>query len=209
MITPVRSGEYGMKVLYFDKKDRKQIALLAFVGNMYQLFITLFLGFLGILFLRKFLSKALVNQIHITFWILLLLGIALFLARKRIPVIQQFLNQFDILFEKRNRVVFLLSLLRYFIFSHQFLSLIYLFNVELPYWQAISSITSMYLLASIVPILPIFDFALKGSVAILLFSIFNTNPIFIISITTIMWLLNFALPAIVGSYFVLNFKPKP
>lgn len=207
LITPVRTGEYGMKILYFDKKYRKQVALQAFVGNIYQLLITLGIGFGGILFLRKFLNEDLVNIIDIGFWSLLIIGVLCILLRKRVSFIQQILNQFDVVFQKNNRRVFLLSLLRYLIFSHQFLFLVFLFDIEVSYWEAMSCITSMYLLTSVVPILPIFDFALKGSVSILLFSIFNANPIHVVTITAIMWILNFALPAIIGSYFVLKFKP--
>ena len=49
---------------------------------------------------------------------------------------------------------------------------------------------------------------LKGTVAIWIFSFYNVQPIIILSITSIMWLLNFVLPAIIGSYFVLTFKPN-
>ena len=56
--------------------------------------------------------------------------------------------------------------------------------------------------------LSLFDVVLKGSVAIWVFTFFNIEPLTILSITTIMWLLNFVLPAIIGSYFVLTFKPN-
>ena len=71
-------------------------------------------------------------------------------------------------------------------------------------------ITSMYLLSSIIPALSIFDVVIKGSVAVFVFSFLEINQLIILSIITIMWLLNFVLPSIIGSYFVLLFKiPKP
>ena len=70
-------------------------------------------------------------------------------------------------------------------------------------------ISSMYLLASIIPSIFIFDVAIKGSVAVYLFSFVYINEVIILSITTIMWILNFVLPSIIGSYYVLRFKlPK-
>jgi hypothetical protein len=64
----------------------------------------------------------------------------------------------------------------------------------------------MYLLASVVPTISLFDVVIKGSIAIFLFSYVRVNELTILSITTIMWLLNFAIPSIFGSYYVLNFK---
>ena len=44
IITPNRIGEYGTKVLYYPNNKRKQILLLNFAGNFYQLAITIILG---------------------------------------------------------------------------------------------------------------------------------------------------------------------
>ncbi len=66
----------------------------------------------------------------------------------------------------------------------------------------------MYMIASIVPMLSVFDFVLKGTVAIWVFSFLGVEPIRILTITTLMWLLNIALPALIGSYFVLTFTPN-
>ena len=65
----------------------------------------------------------------------------------------------------------------------------------------------MYFIASILPSLTIFDWAIKGSVAIFLFGFVEVNALTIVTITTLMYVLNFAVPALFGSIFVLNFKP--
>ena len=81
------------------------------------------------------------------------------------------------------------------------------FKIDISYVHAISAISSMYLIASCIPILSLFDAALKGSVAVVVFSLFGLDSLLILSITTLMWLFNFAFPAIIGSYFVLQFNP--
>jgi hypothetical protein len=84
-----------------------------------------------------------------------------------------------------------------------------IFHIELGYLEAMSIITSMYLLASIVPSVFIFDVVIKGSVAVYLFSLAGINDVIILAIIMLMWLLNFVFPSIIGSYFVLQFKlPK-
>jgi len=98
------------------------------------------------------------------------------------------------------------SIIRYLIFSFQFYYLLLMFGVEVDYTKAMMVITSMYLLSSIIPTIFIFDVIIKGSVAVYLFSIVGVNEITILCIVTLMWLLNFVLPSILGSYYVLNFN---
>ena len=69
-------------------------------------------------------------------------------------------------------------------------------------------IYTMYLFSSIIPGFVVFDWLIKGSVAVSLFQIFHVNEVLILSVTSIMWLANFALPSLIGSYFVLTFT-KP
>jgi hypothetical protein len=85
-----------------------------------------------------------------------------------------------------------------------------LFGVAVEYNKAMVVITSMYFLASIVPSVAIFDVVIKGSIAVFLFGFVEVNELTILTIITLMWLLNFMIPSLFGSYFVLNFKlPKP
>ena len=67
-------------------------------------------------------------------------------------------------------------------------------------------ITSMYLLTSVIPTIFIFDVVVKGSVALYLFGIVQVNEFTILSTTTLMWILNFVLPSLIGSFYILNFN---
>ena len=105
--------------------------------------------------------------------------------------------------------VFVISVVRYLIFSFQFYFLLQLFGVHVSYFNAMTVITSMYLLSSIIPSIFIFDVIIKGSIGVYLFAIVGVNEFTTLSVITIMWLLNFVLPSIFGSYYVLNFNlPK-
>jgi len=66
----------------------------------------------------------------------------------------------------------------------------------------------MYFIASIIPILSLFDVLLKSAVAVFIFSFFEIDELKIICISLLMWIFNFVFPAVLGSYFVLTFKPK-
>ncbi|GGK21652.1 hypothetical protein GCM10007962_14790 [Yeosuana aromativorans] len=101
------------------------------------------------------------------------------------------------------------SLIRYLIFSFQFYYVLVLFKVDIGYLDAMTVITTMYLLASIIPSIFIFDVVIKGGIAVYLFSIIGVNELVSLSVVTIMWILNFVIPSIIGSFYVLYFKfPK-
>ncbi|WP_240914572.1 hypothetical protein [Polaribacter sp. 11A2H] len=213
LITPNRIGEYGAKALYFNKKYRKQILGLNLVGNFYQMVMTLFFGSIGLCYfvLSHKINVDLYQIFKILLLVFILILVLFFLLKK--------LNFKGFTFEKaRNFIksipltlnikVAILSLFRFLVFSHQFYFLLLIFNVDISYVDAISAITSVYLIASTIPMLSLFDVILKGSVAIWIFSFLNIEPLIILSTTTLMWILNFVLPAIIGSYFVLTFKPS-
>lgn len=213
LITPNRIGEYGAKALYFEKKQRNKVLGLNFVGHFYQMLMTLIFGVIGFSY---FIFQ---HKIEIDFqqvFKILLLGIfviiALFFAAKYFNYSNSFFEKARTFIKKitlrLNLKVCLFSFFRFVIFSHQFYFLLLIFKIDISYFDAISAITSVYLIASIIPMLSLFDFVLKGTVAIWVFSFYNVLPLTILSITSIMWILNFVLPAIIGSYFVLTFKPN-
>ena len=211
IITPNRIGEYGAKVLYYPNNKRKEIFLLNFAGNFYQLAITIILGMISLVYLCKYASFSIVSsQISIIIIIALPVVAAIFysLKEKYSTINDWFSKIIELLSVKNNKIVILISLLRYLVFSHQFYFLIQCFKLNISYLEAMTAISSVYLIASFIPILSLFDVALKGSVAIIVFSIFGIDSIQILSITTLMWLLNFAFPAIVGSYFIFQFNPE-
>ncbi|WP_303318350.1 lysylphosphatidylglycerol synthase domain-containing protein [Flavivirga abyssicola] len=216
LFTPNRIGEYGAKAIYYISNYRKRILLINLLGNVLQMSITTVFGVIGLYF---FVFKYQINISYNKFALFLLLGILIipliiFGVQKTKFTIKGFslkkIKHFILQFPKKTLVFALfLSMLRYFVFSFQFYFILQLFGTEISYFDAMIVITSMYLLASIIPSIFIFDVIIKGSVAIYLFGLMGFNDITILSTITLMWLLNFVLPSLFGSYYVINFNlPK-
>ena len=213
LITPNRIGEYGAKALYFEKPLRKQIVGLNLVGNFYQMLVTIIFGIIG--FGYFVWQNNVVIDFHRVFRGLLLgffIISAFFFGAKHFKnrgygaeKARNFINKIPF---QLNLNTAIYSFLRYVIFSHQFYFLFIIFNINISYLDAITAITSVYFIASIVPMLSLFDVVLKGTVAVWIFSYLNLEPILILSITTLMWIFNFVIPATIGSYFVLTYKPN-
>ncbi|MFT4575243.1 MAG: uncharacterized membrane protein YbhN (UPF0104 family) [Polaribacter sp.] len=212
LLTPNRIGEYGAKAIYFEKPLRKQILVLNLVGNLFQLLTTLLFGLAGItFFLLNFnINISIKSTILVLGFSFTLILFAWVLYKKGVSIkghsLKSLFNFIAKIPSSLTTKIGLYSGIRYLIFSHQFYFLLLLFNVDIIYSEALFSIFSMYFLASIIPMLSIFDIVIKGSIAIWVFSFFNCNEISILSVVLIMWVFNFVLPSIVGSYFVLTFN---
>ncbi|MDO7170886.1 lysylphosphatidylglycerol synthase domain-containing protein [Mariniflexile sp. AS56] len=216
LFTPNRIGDYGAKAIYYTKNLRKRILLTNLLSNILQMGVTCILGCIGLyFFISKYAISLNYNKLLLrTLFTLACIGFVFFVIQKSRFSIKGFsfekMKVFLLNYPKKLLIYgFCLSLLRYLIFSFQFYYLLTIFGVNNSYLESMTLITSMYLLASIIPSIFIFDVLIKGSVAVYLFSFIGINAISILCIVTLMWVLNFVFPSILGSYFVLNFNfPK-
>lgn len=214
IFTPNRIGGYGVKAMYYTKLLRRRILLLNFISNTAQMSVTLIVGVIGLsLFILKYEVIISIQKIGLFLSIIVLIAfVFVYLFSQKLfqikgltlTKLKLFVIAIGLKIHLKN-ICF--SVIRYFIFSFQYYYLLLLFGVEINYITAMVFISSMYLLSSIIPTLFIFDAVIKGSIGIYLFSFLNVNELIILSISMLMWLLNFALPTGFGSIFILKFKP--
>lgn len=216
LFTPNRIGEYGAKAIHYNPSFRKRIMLINLFSNILQMTVTTILGLIGLCFLITTYNVGidyykLIGIFIIGIIIFLLIGFTINRSKFTIKGFSlEKVKHFIMSFPKSKLALgFLFSIIRYAVFSFQFYYLLLLFGVNISYLMVITVITSMYLLASIMPSIFIFDVLIKGSIAIYLFSLIGVDELTILSIVTMMWLLNFVLPSMFGSFYVLNFNfPK-
>lgn len=211
LVTPNRVGEYGAKALFFPRQQRKKILFLNLAGNLSQLSISLILGFFGLIYLYltqakswdKIIKMSSISRYSISIIILIILLaiiIVFFLIKKF------FAKNF-----KSCPCIKTLgySIIRYIIFSSQFALLwSFLHQYEINF-DLFSAILITYLIASIIPALSFFDWAIKGSTAAFVFPLFHLSIQHIILTTSLMWLMNFFIPFLLGIVlFLWNPKTK-
>lgn len=217
LITPNRIGDYGAKAIYYEKPLRAKIVLLNLLGNIAQMTVTTILGLMGcVVFVNRYPIKMDYSQLLKIGLIIVLVGLLATFGLKissfkiKGHSLERIIGFLKKTTSKTLVTVLLLSLVRYVVFSFQFFYLLLMFGVNLDYYEAMVLITSMYFLASILPSLSLFDVLIKGSVAVFLFGFAGINEFTVVSVVSLMWFFNFALPSVFGSYFVLNFKlPQP
>ena len=206
VFTPVGVGEYAGKALYFNKKDAKKIIFLNLICNGIQIVATGFFGILGMMILGYWLWSLGIILITIAFLLFSYFTKSIKIKGYSIDNLIERINEIP---KKIHRKNFILGMLRYLVFSHQYYFLFLAFDVNLSYLILMGTITTVYFLASVIPSFQFLDFALKGSLAVYFFGLLHVNEWIVVFVTTLMWFLNVVLPVIIGSYYVLIFKILP
>ncbi|RTY85467.1 lysylphosphatidylglycerol synthase domain-containing protein [Flavobacterium sp. RSP15] len=209
LFTPNGVGEYAGKALFFDKLNTKKVIFLNLICNGIQMILTVIFGVFGLLFFNAQYHVITTKTVALLFGFLILLFIVLFSAKKvtiKGYSIEKLIHKINEIPKPIHQKNIFLGICRYLVFSHQYYFLFLAFDVDLPYFTLIASISSVYFLASSLPTFQFLDFAVKGSVAVYFFGILGVNEWIVIFISTLMWFLNVVLPVIIGTYYVLNFK---
>ena len=221
MFFPNRMGNFLGRIFILEKGDRIKAAMITIVGGFAQTIATISVGFLsGIFFVKKNLILTIfLSLLIITLFILLYFNIHLlkhinFLIPKKLKnKTEEYLNVFSLYNKKELFKILTLSFLRYFLYTFQFVLLIWAFNIPLTYFKAMIPISLTYLLMMIVPFITIMEIAVRGSVSILIFEKWlimnNINSSFgmmVFSASSLLWIFNIAIPAIIGLFFTYRLK---
>lgn len=207
IFTPNRVGDFGAKMLFFETKYFKRIAGLNLLNNIAQMSATIAFGILGLVFVNTAIFP-LIETHQFYFWLAFSLSIAFFLLMFKMYNAKYF-NQLKanlFLAKNKKKKLFIFAFVRYLFFSHQYFFIGWVLGWEVSYFTAMPFIFVLYFIASILPSIFVLDSALKAGIGVYLFSTIGVSSFIIISIATLMWLLNFALPAMIGN--ILMYKTK-
>lgn len=191
MITPFNSGNYAKKTFFFPKKHSKRIIFLNFSKGIYQMFVTVIFGSWAVFFLINDIKIQQINQNYLVLISAFLCLIIAFIFRKKIIELIKSIS-LKIHFE-----LFLYSVIKFVCFS--LLLVVLLYQKDLPVLKLYAGICAVYFITSLLPILNILDFAIKGSTALWVLSPLGYKESNILIAYFILWICNHAAPAITGS----------
>jgi uncharacterized membrane protein YbhN (UPF0104 family) len=233
IFTPNRTGDYLGRVFILEKGNHVEGVLITLIGSFAQLIVTISAGlFCFLSFLDQYLRVSyqvqeylLISMIFLVpglvFIIMLLyfkIGILTDFIGRYLPDKWQRFKEYSRVFgrysSKELLGVILLSFLRYIIFSTQFYLLLTIFGVELPLIQGMILIPVIYLVMTMVPSIALIDLGIRGSVSIFVIGLYfkksginlPDTELAILTSSTVLWLINLIIPAILGTFFVFNLK---
>ena len=214
--TPNRIGEYGGRVFCLEQGDRIKAVFITVLCSMSQLLVTILYGSISLFIL---FDEILIDKTFLSVSLLILLNLFLLFSYFNISHIVNFLGKFKLIksFKKYLEVLvmynykdliiaFIYSNTRYFIFSLQFIILLHVFGINISFMDAILSVMLIFFFITITPTITIAEIGVRGSVAIFVLGLFSSNDIAILSSTTLLWLVNLIIPAIIGSFFIFSLK---
>jgi hypothetical protein len=76
---------------------------------------------------------------------------------------------------------------------------------NLDLWIALSV---MFFCLSLIPAIALTDLVIRGQIIILLLGPWYDNSLMLICLSTIIWAVNFLLPAIIGAILLINYRIK-
>ena len=231
--TPNRIGEFLGRIMILKSKNRWKAIMISLICSMSQLLITFTLGVSVIYYFIKSLTIQ-INGISYLFLIVLYIlliisniillliffnvGFIGKLLRKVLNPkwkrIKTYLYVFTYFKRKELLKVMTLSFIRYLIFSTQYVILLYFFGIHLKLYEYYFVIILIYFTISAIPSYAIAELGIKGSVAVVIFNLYYENILqlhfndsfSVIASTSILWLINIALPVFFGNLIVARLK---
>ncbi len=213
VFTPNGIGDYGAKILYYDRQYTPTILMLNFLANGVQMAFTNIFGLLGLLYFVSLytLPDKLFLILSVTLGSLVLLIALMYFFRKQEFwgfSIEKTIHQIRCIPTKIHLKNALYGILRFAVFCHQYYFIFFILNVPASYFTLLCTLFVMYLITSIIPSFQLFDVAIKGSVGMYLFNLLGINVWYIVFASSLMWVFNYILPSIIGSFFVLKYQYK-
>ncbi len=230
--TPNRIGDFFGRVFILKKGDRLEGIFATIIGNIGQLFITLIMGSLALLFYLNPLNEAYFKLSSFSLLLLALLVILgdflLLILFLNIGIFHtffsrfQFLNQWKLIrhlqilqnFETHELWKVLgLSLLRFLIYSFQFYLIFYSFGVCLPFPSGMLIVFILFFTLTAVPTVAIAELGIRGLISLFVLKTFVAPGLLlswttsnVVAASSTLWLINLAVPAILGTFFVYELK---
>ncbi len=223
-ITPNRIGEFAGRILFLEKKNRHKGTSITLYGDLAQFVVTLLFGIAGFSLLSQYLlSNTLGNNNNNTILIILTTGILLSVICSiiyykiekimsllaRIKFLENAVSRFsfiDKIDSKLKSQTLILSILRYLVFTLQFYLALLFFEIEISYYHAIISISSIYLATHIVPNIPFAEIGIRVSFSLLFIGLFTDSNAFVLFSSLLIYVINIAIPSFGGGIYLLRRK---
>lgn len=221
LITPNRIGEIGGRAIVLEK-GYKDAVFATFFGSLMQFSSTLLFGVLGVVLYLVFLphTQAIESASWISLCVVVVCAVVVFVCKDQrwlkfvcLRVIgknfyRKLMQLIHIYNVKDVLKTLLMSLLRYCVFSLQFMLLISMLIPELSFVELFVGITLTYLFTTIIPTSVLGEIGIRGSVAMFIFEAFTPQVAIIFQVSLLIWIINIVVPTLVGSVILLNVRKR-
>lgn len=218
MFTPNRIGEYAGRAIKVKSRLRLESIYYTLLGNWFQMFCTLVFGILACwLLLPQFSDQwqiPLSDTINLIFFPLLSITIFCSVLVWNPALLVKLINRFRIenswwtrakeairvTKRKQRFFVFILSLIRYLVFTIQYVLLLDAFGLEMDYFNSAVHVAMIFFAKSFVPSFALAELGIRETLAILVFEQSGAEANIIFTGTFVLYIINLLIPALLGIY---------
>ncbi|MEL7221040.1 MAG: lysylphosphatidylglycerol synthase domain-containing protein [Bacteroidota bacterium] len=224
LATPNRIGEYGGRLLLAPTEQTANIVFSSIVGSICQWIAFIICGWPALIF---WCAEVLLWPVSLKYVLAMLIPVLLLIGLFTIPWLLRRQN-FKLFFLKwkwwrwfrrkatlvrqLERRVFLqallLALVRFWVYTSQYLILLWFFNVSLNIWVGISGIFCIYLIQAGIPLPPGLGVITRSEIALLIWGADTVTPLAVVSATFSLYVINLVLPSLLGSYLLVKMKTR-
>lgn len=218
---PNRTGEFLGRIIYLDQADKVKGSLVAVIGSMAQLLITLVCGSIAFsLFFYSeksqplpFLPGTATSFIVAGFILLTALAVVLyfsisslsgFLLKFSPVVIKKYSSAFSLFSKAELFQALFLSFVRYLIFSVQFFLLLKFFEVDISFSEACLLIPLVFFAVTVFPTITPAEIGVREFFSLQIIGQVSTNSAGIVLAAFFLWMINLAIPSLAGMVFILK-----
>ena len=209
-ISPNSIGEYPTRVMLLPEGSRTKAVSMGFFCGVLQTFVVLAFG----LFALVFGQFPMGFEIRIVVLIALPIVVLFLLLVCYVRYLGKFIGALSArgVFQKislslvstyTKQIVLLLvaSIMKYIAYSTQFFIVLRFCGVDMSLTEGLIAMPIFYLCLTLIPLVNIFDVAVRSTVGFWIFSPYTSNSFSIVVASTIFWLMNFCFLSLVGLFF--------
>jgi hypothetical protein len=217
IFTPGKIGEPIGRIVFLPHKIWAKASVLNYFGGFLQniviasfgIVIIAYFSFIGItefqnILIYSIVALVLIFTLFLSIWLFKNYFRRLINYFKWKEDLKSLLNELTNIGLSKLATILGLSLLRYFIYSCQLILFFAFFYSSSLTINTILLVPVYFFCITMVPSFLLADLGIRNSVALLLFSSTCLNQSGIILSVSILWVLNQAIPALIGSYFMLK-----
>ena len=216
IVTPNRLGEYPGRILYLKRQNTFRLISVSILGAFAQLITVFIFGMAGLIYYNlAFPGTVPLALLLSCLAIIILLGFIYLRFEKWLPLLKKFkwtsrVNVYRQLLMRFNNdeqlVVLGISMLRFVVFTAQYLILLRWMNVSMPLREGFFIACLFFWAITVIPSIALAELGIRSQVGIFLFGKFSANVMGILAATAGLWLINLIVPAVIGSILLARLR---
>lgn len=218
LFTPNRVGGFVGRILFLEPVNRYRASLLSVWNNIAQLLVSLSVGTIALIFYAQdVFSTQFFNILLFSAMLICLIAFAFYLYPRWLIRImkshallwsntKRTLTAIKYLNSQRLIIVLATSIVRYGIFTFQFVAVLYYFEISTSFIQLFTGVAVVFLISTVVPSITLAEFGVREIVALQVFQVNEEAELGVLYASVLIWLINIILPALLGQVVILTSK---